>query len=72
MRPPSLLGKLLPRQPGTLGADAPKEKRNLSATSVSTQVNFGVDLLTFRPYIAYKRRKAKNYKIVPVMFWPTL
>jgi len=51
----------------------PQKKKNLSATSVSTQVNFGVDLLTFRPYIVYKRRKAKNYKIVPVMFsYPVL
>ena len=37
------------------------------ATSVSTQVIFGVDLLTFRPDIAYKRRncekKTKLYQL---------
>ena len=36
-------------------------------------VIFGVDLLTFRPDIAYKRPNCKKKnKIVPVMFWPTV
>ena len=39
-----------------------------SATSVSTQVIFGVDLLTFCPDIAYKRPNCEKNKIVPVMF----
>ena len=46
--------------------------QNISATSVSTQVIFGIDLLTFCPDIAYERPNCEKNKIVPVMFWPTV
>ena len=50
-------------------AKGDKKSQNISTTSVSTQVIFGVDLLTFRPDIAYKRTELrKKNKIVPVMF----
>ena len=57
----------------------PLKGTNISATSVSTQVIFGVDLLTFRPDIAYKRPNCeKNTKLYQLCFgqdrsmWRTL
>ena len=43
-------------------AKGDKKSQNISATSVSTQVIFGVDLLTIRPDIAYKRTELRKNK----------